>query len=129
MDTYKRINEIKRFLFKKRFLNELADMSSIGLDNADDSSNIYTYRIKQIKTIISNMDENDKDGITKMLDEIEKHMYKKPWNKLNNIHKTTKIQEYLDELIKDDDDRLEVLTDLVEMVNNNNLNKKTGLSG
>ena len=44
--------------------------------------------------------------------------------KLNNIHKTTKIQEYLESIIDDKDERLDLLTILIDMVNNKKLNTK-----
>ena len=125
MDTNKKVNELRKSLYKQRFLNELEYISSIGgLDNVDDNNSIYACRIKQIKYIISNIVEIEKNSITKMIDQIEKHMYKKPWTRLNNIHKTNKVQEYLDDLIDNDEERLEVLIKLVEMVNNNELNTK-----
>lgn len=51
--------------------------------------------------------------------------YKKPWNKLNIIHKKIKIKEYISNLMLTKDKK-KVLTDkLLNLLNNKKLNKKS----
>nr|QBK88485.1 MAG: hypothetical protein LCMiAC01_01620 [Mimivirus LCMiAC01] len=117
-----KINELRKHLYKQRFVNEINYLSADII--ADDVDNIHTQRIDQLKTIISSMDKKEIDNITNMFNKIDKFVYRNTWYRLNNIYKLNKIKEYLNENIKDSDERTDILEKLTEMVNNNKLGTK-----
>jgi hypothetical protein len=59
----------------------------------------------------------------------EDYLYKKPWNKLNNIHKIIKIKEFIDKLSISDDDEVNQLKKQVHtLINNKILTKKDSVN-
>lgn len=52
-------------------------------------------------------------------------MYKRPWNKLNIIHKILKMKQYVKSLnIKNEDESKELIDQLIVLLKNKNLTKK-----
>jgi len=59
----------------------------------------------------------------------DEYIYKKPWNKLNTIHKIIKIKEFVSNLAIDDLEMKKKLRDqLVEMIKTKKLTKKNDIS-
>ena len=59
----------------------------------------------------------------------DEYVYKKPWNKLNSVHKIIKIKEFIDNLNTNDIDMKKKLkAKLVTMIKNKELNKKTDVN-
>jgi len=59
----------------------------------------------------------------------DEYVYKKSWNKLNNIHKIIKIKEFIDNLNTNDIEMKKKLkVQLVDMIKNKKLNKKTDVN-
>jgi hypothetical protein len=57
---------------------------------------------------------------------LDDFMYKKPWNKLNIIHKIIKMKEFVNELnIEDTEMKKHLKTQLVTMLKNKKLTKKS----
>lgn len=55
----------------------------------------------------------------------EENLYKKPWSKLNSIHKVIKIKEFVNNIkIENDSDKEKLKDELVELVKTNVLTKK-----
>lgn len=57
-------------------------------------------------------------------DNIDNFYYKKPWNKLNIIHKKIKIKEYVNNLILTKQKKKILVDKLINLLNNKKLNKK-----
>ena len=76
----------------------------------------------------SNIDINN-DSISESINTIkysDEYIYRKPWNKLNIIHKIIKIKEYIDGLNIDDNDiKNNFKGKLISLVKNKQLIKKT----
>ena len=59
----------------------------------------------------------------------DEYVYKKPWNKLNSIHKIIKVKEFIDTLNTHDIDMKKKLKkQLVDMIKDKKLNKKTDVN-
>jgi hypothetical protein len=57
---------------------------------------------------------------------VDDFVYKKPWNKLNIIHKIIKMKEFVNELkIEDNEMKKHLKTQLVSMLKNKKLTKKS----
>ena len=57
-------------------------------------------------------------------DNQEDYYYKKPWNKLNIIHKKIKIKEYINNLVLTKNKKKILTEKLIKLLNNKQLNKK-----
>ncbi len=56
------------------------------------------------------------------------YVYKKPWNKLNNIHKIIKIKEFVNDIMIDDIEMKKLLKNqLVNMIKEKKLTKKSDI--
>ena len=56
------------------------------------------------------------------------YVYKKPWNKLNSIHKIIKIKEFINNIMIDDIEMKKLLKNqLVNMIKNKKLTKKSDI--
>ena len=60
----------------------------------------------------------------KMNSEMNKYVYRKQWNKLQPIHKSIKIKEYVTENVKSETIRNEIIENLTKHVNNGMVNTK-----
>ncbi len=84
--------------------------------------------------IQSNLPEITNDEMTVENTETEvkfsdEYVYKKPWNKLNSIHKIIKVKEFIDTLNTNDIDMKKKLKkQLVDMIKDKKLNKKTDVN-
>ena len=59
----------------------------------------------------------------------DEYIYRKPWNKLNTIHKIIKIKEFVSNLAIDDIEMKKTLRDqLVEMIKTKKLTKKNDIN-
>lgn len=57
-------------------------------------------------------------------DNQDDYYYKKPWNKLNIIHKKIKIKEYISNLMLTKHKKKTLIDNLINLLNNKKLNKK-----
>tara|TARA_Y100000589_G_scaffold278755_1_gene274362 strand:+ start:904 stop:1410 length:507 start_codon:yes stop_codon:yes gene_type:complete len=57
-------------------------------------------------------------------DNIDDFYYKKPWNKLNIVHKKIKIKEYINNLMLTKQKKKILIDKLINLLNNKKLNKK-----
>ena len=57
-------------------------------------------------------------------DNQDDYYYKKPWNKLNIIHKKIKIKEYINNLMLTKHKKKTLIDNLINLLNNKKLNKK-----
>jgi len=57
-------------------------------------------------------------------DNIDDFYYKKPWNKLNIVHKKIKIKEYINNLMLTKEKKTLLINKLIILLNNKKLNKK-----
>jgi hypothetical protein len=82
-------------------------------------------RKKQLKTIIHVLQgaqyENSHQKIVEMYDDIDKHIYEQRWVKLNKEQKKFKINEFLNETIKDQDNKNIIKTEMNELIDKNKL--------
>jgi len=128
MTYYNKIDNIRNQNYKQRFINELDCLTkddaykiqNICKDN--DASDAISNRVIQLKTIIKNIDNRNDSNKKNMFDELEKYMYKKPWHRLNNIHKINKLKEFVKENM--DDQKEEILKELIDLVNKKKINTK-----
>jgi len=76
-------------------------------------------------TITENNDINDNITETETLYSEDSYIYKKPWNKLNVIHKKIKMEEFVNNLTIDDlEIKKHLKNQLVLMLKNKKLTKK-----
>lgn len=98
MNFNNKVDLIKNNLKKKRFENELNYLTNETKNNQ--TTEETTNRIGSLTKIIEliekeNMNANPNKGKDKYFEEIDKYIYKKPWNRLNNYHKIVKIKEFI----------------------------------
>lgn len=58
----------------------------------------------------------------------DEYLYRKPWNKLNNIHKMIKIKEFVNNLhITNENEKTELKNNLIKMIKEKKLSKKNSV--
>lgn len=120
-DLTKTINE----LYKQRFLNEISVLKTDTLINTDP---IKLKRLKDLEIIYAEYCKNEKSGLDKHLDEINKHVYKKQWHYLSDFHKHVKLVEYLTKHIENNTLREKIIADVKVHLSNGHLNKKINVT-
>lgn len=93
-----KINQVRHDLSKYRFEAELQYLE-------EDNQEWNKERIQQLKQVLDSfmVEKEDKQVIQdkQQLDEdIMKNIYKKPWKKLLDIHRQTKLEEYYKSILK-----------------------------
>lgn len=58
--------------------------------------------VKKVSEVINEEHEQTKPQENKFFATIEQFAYKQPWNRLNGVQKTNKLNEYLDACVKDE---------------------------
>ncbi len=122
MDTSLHIDSIRKQLLLQSFKNEIKFLTS---DTTHTSSK---DKLVQLETILGQIektnDVGEKKNVEKLFDEVDKVIFRRPWNRLPPIHKIVKIKEYLTNFVKDDILRTKISDDLINLVNTNKLNTK-----
>jgi len=121
------IENIRSEILKRRISNEINHLKKDEIKSFD--ANEIQKRLNILESYlveVTNKQETNNDiksqssGKITMFDEIEKYIYKKPWNRLQNHHRIVKIKEYIEKNHKDNENELIAL--LIPAINNNNLN-------
>jgi hypothetical protein len=128
MAHYDEIDYTKRQLYTLRFKNELTFLNDTNYGNiTEDGENWMSERMAQLEKILENIEKepmekpNEKYSKT-IFDEVEKYIYKKPWKKLQPFHRMKKIEEYLNDEIKDEKDRKMLIEKFRKLVSEGKLN-------
>ncbi len=110
------------------------NMNAIYYKNLEMYAKKHKIIIKVPKTevvVLSDTDQPPTNDVTETENQLNQYseddyVYKKPWNKLNIIHKCIKMQEFVNNLSLDDVVMKKHLkTELVNMIKNKKLTKKT----
>lgn len=122
MDYNLEINNLRNNLHKNRYYNELNYLEKM---NKDEMSDVEILRIDNLKKIINELEakENKK---SKLFDEIDTYIYRKPWKNLTPFHRFYKIKEYInnqENILDKDKDKL--LKELEELIFDNKLVKNS----
>lgn len=114
------LDELVKSLKLYHFKNELNFNLSQNNDKNQDNINLLTKIINNLEKIEL---VDNKNKIQETFNEIDKMVYKRPWKKIPNFHKTVKIKEYLNENYKDKKiyDTIEKI--LLDAIDNKNYNK------
>lgn len=82
-------------------------------------------RIDCIKSIVNNLQLiQKKPTVADLFTEIDKHIYKKPWNRLQSFHKIIKIKEYIDTKFGNGTLQNAIILELNKHINDGKLNTK-----
>lgn len=110
-------NNIKNYIIKNntydnnKWIDQVINYNKITIENNDN--------------IISSESINKDSDVQNELVEYDNNLYKKPWIKLNIIHKFLKIKEYINDLNITNTDEKETLIELlINLVKNKLLTKK-----
>ena len=100
-------------------------------------SNLKTYLNKtknnKYDKYFSDIIEDSDDDITSSQsltnnnitsDSIDEYYYKKPWNKLNIIHKKIKLKEFVNNLMIKRNEKKKLISDLIQLLNQKKITKK-----
>lgn len=127
-----RINILKKNIFKSRFTAELDYLNKsdtgITIDNSE--------RENQLKIILSQIDENNKEKIVVKqkneldlyLDKINQNAYKKQWNSLTKFHKSVKLKEFSESLTDNKKLRDEIYSKLINALNDKKIHTSKSIS-
>ena len=98
-------------------------------ESSIDSNQVSPESIQGNSTIpILTETQNDNDTETE-IKYSDEYVYKKPWNKLNNIHKIIKVKEFVDNLNTNDIDMKKILkAQLVSLIKIKKINKNTDVN-
>ncbi|QKF93782.1 hypothetical protein QKU48_gp0324 [Fadolivirus algeromassiliense] len=128
MDTTAQLETIKINNFNRKLKNELDYWKDGGNINMFSNPEIdVTKRIELLETLLNvptkqqETIQQQKDNIFK---EIDKYTYKKQWNKLLPFHQITKIKEYINENIKDETMKNELIEKLSTYSEEKRINTK-----
>lgn len=115
-------DDIKKELLIQQYKNEYIYLL---LQQQNESVNCEN-RLSELKIIIDSHNNSIKLEYNKFIatfNEIEEKLIERPWNKLFEYHKITKIIEYSNEKIEKSM-REKIKNELIELVKNKKLNKK-----
>jgi len=102
----------------KNYYNSLKkSLNKINITNYDND----------LECILSDENYTDTETTSAIFSEntnCEEFYYKKPWNKLNIIHKKIKIKEFVNKLIIKSDEKQKLNKKLINLLNDKKLNKK-----
>jgi hypothetical protein len=80
-------------------------------------------RKQALKTITNNLQkkpvdptDNARNKLTKMFSDVDIELLKRPWNKIPDLHKESKITEYVNDKYKDNENKTDILTLLLEVL-------------
>jgi hypothetical protein len=113
------INKLEHKYFSSLNITLIKNNSEVGW---------LTTHINKLNGIIN--DNTESESVKKNENIIltknnEENLYKKPWSKLNSIHKVIKIKEFVNNIkIENDNDKEKLKEELVELVKTNVLTKK-----
>ncbi len=117
---YKGIKEsLNKMEISEEWLNDYLDKLYNELNSENKMSETMTEKKKETPVNNSSETENHKQIFA------DEDLYKKPWPKLNSIHKILKIKEFVNNLKMDSEkDRIKLKDDLVVLIKEKILTKK-----
>ena len=128
------IDAIREELFIERFTKELETMKpSDHVENTDDDAEHHNNRIKMLETIINTHKDKlktvessykDKKSLKDDINDINKLVFQKSWNKLPDYHKIEKIKEFISGLIKDPKQQKQIISELSNLTISKKLTAK-----
>lgn len=128
MNPAVQIENIKTTNFNNKLKNELNYMKDENNNVTSFSNLLNRYdRIKLLEQILEIPIEHQttaKEQRENIVKEMSQNIYKKPWNKLHEFHKITKIKEFVKEHVKDQQMQNEIITKLVDHITNGMINTK-----
>lgn len=120
-----KIEHLRYNLACQRFDNEINFLKD--QDNKDEYEEriVLLNKIKDTlvkPTVLKTTKEKRED----MFKEIDKHIYKKPWNRLKPIHRLEKVKQFVNTEFDEESEtkRKKILADLTKHINNGKLNTK-----
>ena len=117
-------NNMKCLYYKNLETYAKKNKIDINIPNYNEIDNADISDISDISDVSETIDTTEVANNTETY--TEDFVYKKPWNKLNIIHKCIKMQEYVNNLNIDDPEMKKHLKNhLVTMIKNKKLTKKT----
>ena len=123
------IEIIKNNNFNRKIKNELDYLK--GTNNLTMFMNLQdndiTDRIKLLENLLNipiKEQMNVQQQRDKMNSEMSKYIYKKQWNKLQPIHKITKLKEYILEHVKSNTMQEEIIEKITKHISNGMVNTK-----
>jgi hypothetical protein len=119
---YKTLKNILSKLHNNKYNSFLENITSEELLTESESIN-QTQTINQSITI-SDIKISDNHDYQNNKDINDLYYYKKPWNKLNIVHKKIKVKEYINNLMLTKQKTKILIDKLINLLNNKLLNKK-----
>ena len=85
-----------------------------------------------IEKELSKYDKNEKSYFESESDSAvlysDDFIYKKPWNKLNNIHKKIKIKQFVNNINASNENKTKLIKELIKMIENKSLTKNKSVN-
>lgn len=97
------------------------------IKNLSQNNISYDWLCNHYDNLIDNniYKQNNITDDKKINKQIDENMYKKPWTKLNTIHKNLKMKEFVNNLnISNESDKNKLKDELLELIKNKILSKK-----
>jgi hypothetical protein len=121
----KRKNEllIKRFENEITYLENNQDTVILSISGKNNGDNVKE-RIEKLKEILKETKKIKTDKIQGIFDEVDKHIYKKSWNKLLAYHKIIKVKEYIKNTYGEGDFQTQIIEELTKLIDEKKINTK-----
>lgn len=123
----KLIDNIRNYHVLARFESE-RDFLVQEQNNPDRDQDEIKDRLSKIEKIINMLKEETTTQTNttqeELFEEIDKYLYKKPWNRLNPIQRVNKMKEYLKKNIENSELRDQIEKEIFELLSNKKLNTK-----
>jgi hypothetical protein len=117
------LNEHLKLINNEKLSDTQNSITKIELQNKNIDSDYLLYKNSETENKNTNTSYFDSKGNDCIFNDNE--IYKKSWNKLNNIHKIIKIKEFVNNIKFDNENNRNKLKDeLVELIKNKTLTKK-----
>lgn len=108
-------------LYLQRFTNEINHLK-------DSEQEADTERVEKLEEIIKSLQQTqpkNSNNIDSYFNNIDKHIYTKPWNRLPIFHRIEKMKEFIKENVEDDYEHKEKLvSELTQLLSEKKLNTK-----
>lgn len=110
----------------------IENMEILYLNNLIKQAQKENVNKNLIEKELSKYDKNDKSYFESESDSpilySDDFIYKKPWNKLNNIHKKIKIKQFVNNINTSNENKTKLIKDLIKMIENKSLTKNKSVN-
>lgn len=120
-------DKIKNENFRTRITDEIEYLKNNNSLNIFENKDMLSdqeqinKRLLDLEIILKKSEEPKKHNI---FSEVDKYIYKKPWNRLSSFHKIVKIKEFIKDNYGEGELQTKIINEIVKAIQENKMNTK-----